>query len=58
MAFTTTRGDCPVFPGAFRYRSLSRYHAPRACEPFKMLKPEHYELWKSLEISFNPRDLH
>jgi len=26
-----------------------------ACQPFKMLSPEHYELWKKLEITFNPR---
>ena len=28
-----------------------------ACQPFKMLRPEHYELWKDMEISFNPRDM-
>ena len=26
-----------------------------ACQPFEMLSPEHYELWKKLEITFNPR---
>jgi colicin import membrane protein len=27
------------------------------CQPFKMLKPEHYELWKDIEITFDPRDM-
>jgi colicin import membrane protein len=24
-------------------------------QPFDMLKPEHYELWKEIEITFDPR---
>jgi len=24
-----------------------------SCQPFNMLRPEHYELWKSIEIKFN-----
>jgi outer membrane biosynthesis protein TonB len=26
-------------------------------QPFEMLKPEHYDLWKELEITFDPREL-
>jgi hypothetical protein len=25
------------------------------CQPFKMLKPEHYEQWKDIEINFDPQ---
>ena len=27
------------------------------CQPFNMLKPEHYEQWKDIEITFDPRDM-
>jgi hypothetical protein len=27
------------------------------CQPFTMLKPEHYAQWKDLMVRFNPRDL-
>lgn len=26
-------------------------------QPFDMLKPEHYELWKEMEITFDPREM-
>ena len=26
-------------------------------QPFDMLKPEHYEQWKEIEITFDPRDM-
>ena len=26
-------------------------------QPFDMLRPEHYDLWKELEITFDPRDM-
>jgi hypothetical protein len=26
------------------------------CQPFRMLRPEHYESWKELEIKFDPHD--
>jgi hypothetical protein len=26
------------------------------CQPFKMLKPEHYAQWKDITVNFNPRD--
>ncbi len=25
------------------------------CQPFNMLKPEHYEQWKDIEINFDPQ---
>jgi colicin import membrane protein len=28
-----------------------------SCQPFKMLRPEHYEQWKDIEITFDPRDM-
>ena len=27
------------------------------CQPYKMLKPEHYDMWKDMEITFDPRDM-
>jgi colicin import membrane protein len=27
------------------------------CQPFTMLKPEHYAQWKDITVDFNPRDL-
>jgi colicin import membrane protein len=26
-------------------------------QPFEMLKPEHYDLWKEIEITFDPREM-
>jgi colicin import membrane protein len=26
-------------------------------QPFDMLKPEHYEIWKDIEVTFDPRDM-
>jgi colicin import membrane protein len=26
-------------------------------QPFDMLRPEHYEQWKDIEITFDPRDM-
>jgi colicin import membrane protein len=26
-------------------------------QPFDMLKPEHYEMWKDIEVTFDPRDM-
>lgn len=28
-----------------------------SCQPFTMLKPEHYETWKDMEINFDPSDM-
>jgi outer membrane biosynthesis protein TonB len=27
------------------------------CQPFKMLRPENYEMWKDIEITFDPKDM-
>jgi TolA protein len=27
------------------------------CQPFKMLRPDTYELWKDIEITFDPKDM-
>jgi hypothetical protein len=27
------------------------------CQPFTMLKPEHYAQWKDIQVNFSPRDL-
>jgi colicin import membrane protein len=27
------------------------------CQPFTMLRPEHYQLWKDIEITFDPREM-
>jgi colicin import membrane protein len=27
------------------------------CQPFTMLRPDHYQLWKDIEITFDPRDM-
>jgi membrane protein involved in colicin uptake len=48
-----TSGQSPLFQAA-------RDSAVRAVfrgQPFDMLKPEHYEQWKEVEITFDPRDL-
>ncbi|MFL6798806.1 MAG: hypothetical protein ACJ8F3_15460 [Xanthobacteraceae bacterium] len=39
---------------------VARENAARAInrgQPYDMLKPENYELWKDIEITFDPRDL-
>ena len=38
----------------------ARENAARAInrgQPYDMLRPEHYELWKDIEITFDPRDM-
>jgi outer membrane biosynthesis protein TonB len=48
-----TSGRSPLFTAA-------RDSAVRALlrgQPFDMLKPEHYEQWKEIEINFDPRDM-
>jgi outer membrane biosynthesis protein TonB len=48
-----TSGTSPLFMAA-------RDSAMRAVfrgQPYNMLKPEHYEQWKYLEINFDPRDM-
>ena len=34
----------------------SAKRALMVCQPFKMLKPEHYEQWRDMEINFDPSD--
>jgi outer membrane biosynthesis protein TonB len=39
---------------------VARDRAVRALfegQPFEMLKPEHYDLWKEMEITFDPREM-
>jgi colicin import membrane protein len=48
-----SRGQSPLYNAA-------RDSAVRALfrgQPFDMLKPEHYEQWKDIEITFDPRDM-
>jgi len=35
----------------------SAQRAILTCQPFKMLRPENYQLWKDIEITFDPRDM-
>jgi colicin import membrane protein len=35
----------------------SAIRAILTCQPFKMLKPEHYKDWKDIEITFDPREM-
>jgi outer membrane biosynthesis protein TonB len=35
----------------------SAIRAIHTCQPFKMLRPEHYETWKDMEITFDPREM-
>jgi colicin import membrane protein len=38
----------------------SRDSAVRAVltgQPFDMLKPEHYDSWKEIELTFDPKDM-
>jgi colicin import membrane protein len=48
-----SRGQSPLYVAA-------RDSAVRALfrgQPFDMLRPEHYEQWKDIEITFDPRDM-
>jgi outer membrane biosynthesis protein TonB len=48
-----TRGQGPLFNSA-------RDSAVRAVfrgQPFDMLKPDHYDTWKDIEVTFDPRDM-
>jgi len=35
----------------------SAMRAVLSCQPFTMLRPEHYEQWKDLQLDFNPKEL-
>ena len=46
--------------GKVRCFTAARDSAIRALfrgQPYDMLKPEHYEQWKDIEITFDPRDM-
>jgi outer membrane biosynthesis protein TonB len=46
-------GNSPLFLAA---RDSARRAVIRG-QPYDMLKPEHYEQWKDIEITFDPRDM-
>ena len=53
MVLTSGTGKSSLFVAA-------RDSAVRALfrgQPFDMLRPEHYEQWKDIEITFDPRDM-
>jgi colicin import membrane protein len=35
----------------------SAKRAVLTCQPYKMLRPENYQLWKDIEITFDPREM-
>jgi outer membrane biosynthesis protein TonB len=35
----------------------SAKRAVMSCQPYTMLRPEHYQLWKDLQLDFDPREL-
>jgi colicin import membrane protein len=35
----------------------SAKRAIMTCQPFTMLRPDHYEQWKDIEITFDPREM-
>ena len=51
MVLTSGRGN--VFEAARDGAVRALFQA----QPFEMLKPEHYDLWKEMEITFDPRDM-
>ena len=54
------RGRNGVRAATPRSSIAARESAARALnrgQPFDMLKPEHYEQWKDIEITFDPRDM-
>ena len=48
-----TSGKSPLFVAA----RDSAIRAVLRGQPYDMLKPEHYEQWKDIEITFDPRDM-
>ncbi len=41
----------------FRAAAESAYRAVKLCAPLKNLPPKKYDLWRDIELTFNPRDL-
>ena len=51
-------GAAAMLPGCTLLDGLTRDSAMRAVllsQPFDMLKPDNYDLWKEIEITFDPR---
>ena len=47
------RGNSALFVAARDSAMRAVYRG----QPYDMLKPEHYELWKDIEVTFDPRDM-
>jgi hypothetical protein len=47
-----TAGSSPLFLAS----RDSALRALKVAQPFTMLRPEHYEAWKDIEITFDPRE--
>lgn len=57
---TVERGPDPVEGSASPFGPAFADSGRRAilqCQPYTMLKPEHYDSWKDIEIGFTPRDM-
>lgn len=57
---TVERGPDPVEGSASPYGPAFADSGRRAilqCQPYTMLRPEHYDSWKDIEIGFTPRDM-
>jgi len=50
----TVEGSTSPYGPAF---AESGRRAILQCQPYTMLKPEHYDSWKDIEIGFTPRDM-
>ena len=48
-----TSGKTPLFVAARESATRAIYRG----QPYDMLRPENYELWKDIEITFDPRDM-
>jgi hypothetical protein len=51
---TVVEGSVSALGPAF---ADSARRALMVCQPFTMLKPEHYDLWKDIEFTFTPHEL-
>lgn len=57
---TVERGPDPVEGSASPFGPAFAESGRRAilqCQPYTMLRPEHYDSWKDIEIGFTPRDM-
>ena len=53
MAELVSSGKTPLAIAARESAARALYRG----QPFDMLRPENYELWKDIEITFDPRDM-